>query len=155
MRVDSPRWEEINQSVHAHEQDGLREFATYLPDADPFHVWANVEFVGTDGSINEVDALVLTPSGLYLLEFKHWQGELSGDGIQWVRRPPHGRLTPEDNPYILANRKARRLASSDQALRPTRRAGGGGAVRRRGRVPARPRVPVQAGHDRPPACLRS
>ena len=71
MRVDSSRWEEINQSVHAHEQDGLRELASYLPDADPFHVWANVEFVGADGSINEVDALVLTPSGLYLLELKH------------------------------------------------------------------------------------
>ena len=94
----------------AHEQDGLRELAAYLPDADPFHVWANVEFVGTDGSINEIDALVLTPSGLCILELKHWQGELSGDGTQWVRRPPHGRLTPEDNPYILANRKAKRLA---------------------------------------------
>ncbi|GIJ34657.1 hypothetical protein Vse01_38050 [Micromonospora sediminimaris] len=30
------------------------------PDVDPYHGWANVEFVGTDGSINEVDALVLT-----------------------------------------------------------------------------------------------
>jgi serine/threonine protein kinase len=110
MRVDSSRWEEINPSAHAHEQDGLRELASYLPDVDPFHVWANVEFVGTDGSINEVDALVLTPGGLFIVELKHWQGELSGDGIQWVRRPPHGRLTPEDNPYILANRKAKRLA---------------------------------------------
>ncbi|WP_144127957.1 BREX system serine/threonine kinase PglW [Catellatospora sichuanensis] len=110
MRVDSPRWEQLNPSSFAHEQDGLHELASYLPDADPYHVWANVEFVGTDGSINEVDALVLTPSGLFVVELKHWQGEIWGDGIQWVRRMPNGRQTPEDNPYILANRKAKRLA---------------------------------------------
>ncbi|MEV6811364.1 BREX system serine/threonine kinase PglW [Micromonospora sp. NPDC051296] len=111
MREDSPRWEQINASSYPWEQDGLRELAGYLPDADPYHVWANVEFVGADGSINEVDALVLTPSGLYVLELKHWQGEIRGDGSQWVRRAPNSRLIPEDNPYILANRKAKRLAS--------------------------------------------
>ncbi|MFG1952710.1 BREX system serine/threonine kinase PglW [Micromonospora sp. NPDC048830] len=111
MREDSPRWEQINASAYTHEQDGLRELGGYLPDADPYHVWANVEFVGADGSINEVDALVLTRSGLYVLELKHWQGEIRGDGTQWVRRAPNSRLIPEDNPYILANRKAKRLAS--------------------------------------------
>ncbi|MCL7459928.1 hypothetical protein M8I35_22385 [Micromonospora sp. MSM11] len=63
MREDSPRWEQINASSYTWEQDGLRELGSYLPDADPYHVWANVEFVGADGSINEVDALVLTRSG--------------------------------------------------------------------------------------------
>lgn len=110
MRQDSPRWEEINPSPSDYERAGLRALASYLPDADPYHVWANVEFVATDGSINEVDALVLTPSGLVVLELKHWAGELRGDGTQWVRRPPNGRLTPVDNPYLLANRKAKRLA---------------------------------------------
>ena len=112
VREDSPRWEQINPSGYLHEQEGLRELASYLPDADPYHVWANIEFVASDGSINEVDALVLTPSGLHLVELKHWQGELRGDGGQWVRRPTtKSRLTPEDNPAILANRKAKRLAS--------------------------------------------
>ncbi|MDG4799323.1 BREX system serine/threonine kinase PglW [Micromonospora sp. WMMD980] len=111
MREDSPRWEQINASSYTWEQDGLRELAGYLPDTEPYHVWANVEFVGADGSINEVDALVLTPSGLYVLELKHWQGEIRGDGTQWVRRAPNSRLIPEDNPYILANRKAKRLGS--------------------------------------------
>lgn len=45
MRLDSPRCEEINLSAHG--QDGLRELASHLPDADPFHAWANVEFIGT------------------------------------------------------------------------------------------------------------
>ncbi|HEY0696273.1 MAG TPA: nuclease-related domain-containing protein, partial [Micromonospora sp.] len=91
MREDSPRWEQINPSEFAHERDGLRELASYLPDAEPFHVWANVEFVGTDGSINELDALVLTRSGLYVIELKHWQGRVAGDGQRWLHVKLNGR----------------------------------------------------------------
>ena len=54
---------------------------------------------------------MLTPGGLYLLELKHWQGEISGDGIQWQRRTPNGKTRVVDNPLLLANRKAKRLAS--------------------------------------------
>ncbi|MGB2567458.1 BREX system serine/threonine kinase PglW [Micromonospora citrea] len=118
MREDSPRWEQINPSAYQHEQDGLRELASYLPDAEPYHVWANVEFVGTDGSINEVDALVLTRSGLYVLELKHWQGRVSGDGQQWRRHKPNGRTQVIDSPLILANRKAKRLRSVMQQYAP-------------------------------------
>lgn len=70
-----------------------------------------MEFLGIDGSVNEVDLLVLTPGGLHLLELKHWQGEICGDGIQWQRRTPNGRQRVVDNPLLLANRKAKRLAS--------------------------------------------
>ncbi|MFY1634590.1 BREX system serine/threonine kinase PglW [Solwaraspora sp. WMMB335] len=112
VRQDSPRWEQINPSGYEWEREGLRELASYLPDVDPYHVWANIEFVASDGSINEVDALVLTPSGLYVVELKHWQGDVSGDGGQWTRRATKtSRLIPQDNPTILANRKAKRLAS--------------------------------------------
>jgi hypothetical protein len=34
--------------------------------------------LGTDGSLNEVDALVLTRSALYIIEMRHWQGEIEG-----------------------------------------------------------------------------
>ncbi|MFI7660907.1 BREX system serine/threonine kinase PglW [Micromonospora parva] len=118
MREDSPRWEQINSSAFAHEQDGLRELASYLPDAEPYHVWANVEFVGTDGSINEVDALVLTSSGLYVVELKHWQGVIAGDGQQWRRKTPSGGRRALDSPLILANRKAKRLRSVLQQYAP-------------------------------------
>jgi Nuclease-related domain len=88
----------------------LRHIKALLPDADPYFAWANVEFVAPDGSVNEVDLLVLTPSGLHLLELKHWQGEISGDGTEWVVRS-NGRTRRTENPLILANRKAKRLAS--------------------------------------------
>ncbi|MET8349017.1 BREX system serine/threonine kinase PglW [Micromonospora sp. NPDC005206] len=111
IRDDSPRWREINASAWLHERAGLRHIKTLLPDGEPYNAWANVEFVGTDGSINEVDLLVLTPSGLQLVELKHWQGEISGNGTQWRVKSLNGRVRREDNPLILANRKAKRLAS--------------------------------------------
>ncbi len=101
----------MNASAWEHERAGLQHIKTLLPDADPYWAWSNLEFVAPDGSVNEVDLLVLTPSGLYLVELKHWQGDISGDGIQWVLRSPNGRTRREDNPLILANRKAKRLAS--------------------------------------------
>jgi serine/threonine protein kinase len=111
IRDDSSRWKEINASAWPHERAGLRHIKSLLPDADPYYAWANVEFLATDSSVNEVDLLVLTPSGLHLIELKHWQGEISGDGVRWRVRTPSGSRRSEDNPLILANRKAKRLAS--------------------------------------------
>lgn len=112
IKDDSKRWQEINPSEHEHERAGLRHIKLLLPDTDPYFAWANVEFVAPDSSINEVDLLVLTPSGLHLVELKHWQGEIvSGDGMRWRVRSLTGRPRWEDNPLILANRKAKRLAS--------------------------------------------
>ena len=111
IKDDSPRWKEINVSAWEHERAGLAHIRALLPDADPYLAWANVEFLATDSSINEVDLLVLTPSGLHLIELKHWQGEVDGDGQLWRIKAPNGRTRLEDNPLILANRKARRLAS--------------------------------------------
>jgi Nuclease-related domain len=111
IREDSPRWKEINVSAWAHERAGLRHIKELLPDADPYFAWANVEFLATDSSINEVDLLVLTPSGLHLVELKHWHGDIRGDGLRWRVRTAKDHTRLEDNPLILANRKARRLAS--------------------------------------------
>lgn len=110
IRVDWPRWKEISVSAWEHERAGLAHIRALLPDADPFLAGANVEFLTTVSSVNEVDLLVLTPSGLHLIELKHWQGEIDGDG-PWRVRSPNGRTRLEDNPLILANRRARRLAS--------------------------------------------
>lgn len=111
MREDSPRWEEVRSSQWPHERTGLTHIKALLPDADPYHAWAGVEFVALDGSVNEVDLLVLTPSGLHLVELKHWAGKVSGNGTLWTRTLPDGTKRPADNPLIGANRKARKLGS--------------------------------------------
>lgn len=77
-----------------------------IPDGDPFRAWANLEFVADDGSANEVDLLVLARNGLHLIELKHWQGKISGDGTTWLHNGH-----PVDSPLLLTNRKAKRLRS--------------------------------------------
>ena len=87
-----------------------------LPDHDPYRAWANFEFIADDGSINEVDLLVLTPKGFYLVEIKSHPGIAEGDQGTWTWRHA-GRLQTVDNPLLLANRKAKKLISLLRRLR--------------------------------------
>lgn len=68
-----------------------------LPDRDPYRAWANFEFIADDGSVNEVDLLVLTPKGLFLIEVKSRPGQVTGDAGTWTWLH-EGRQIPVDNP---------------------------------------------------------
>lgn len=61
--------------------------------------------------MNEVDLLVLSPWGVYVIEIKSRPGTISGDQTTWKWRGPDGRVTSRDNPVILTNRKAKKLAT--------------------------------------------
>ena len=62
IRDDSTRWRETNPSGWEHERAGLAHICGLLPDADPYLAWANVEFVASDSSINEVDRRDAVPA---------------------------------------------------------------------------------------------
>jgi len=104
-------WTEITPSEFAWEREALAFLKAGLPDHEPYRAWANFEFV-LDGSIGEVDVLVVSPKGVFLVEIKSWPGELRGDAGTWRRTPPGAaRERSEDNPLLLTNRKAKRLKS--------------------------------------------
>lgn len=103
-------WKEITQSQFSWEQEALEFIRRQLPDHDPYRAWSNFEFVADDGSINEVDLLVLTPKGFFLVEIKSRPGRLTGNSGVWVWFH-NGREHVYDNPLILANRKAKKLIS--------------------------------------------
>ena len=109
-RPSSSRWIEITPSEYAWEREALDYLKTRFPDADPFRAWSNFEFIAHDGSINEVDLLVVSLHHVYLVEIKSWRGVVSGDQSTW-RRTVEGRTFLTDSPLLLANRKARKLAS--------------------------------------------
>jgi serine/threonine protein kinase len=81
-----------------------------LPDHDPYRAWSNFEFQAGDGAIYEVDLLVLTKQGFWLVECKAWSGRIAGDAGSWTRTED-GKVKSEDNPVLLANRKAKALSS--------------------------------------------
>lgn len=101
----------VHPSGYAHEQAALDLLREHMPDAPPFRAWSNFEFIAEDGSINEVDALVVSSDRIYLIEIKHWSGHISGNQNSWAIRSPTGRERYEENPLLLANRKARKLKS--------------------------------------------
>lgn len=110
MTLSSSRWHPIAESGFAWEREALDWLRSQLPDRDCWHVWTNFEFIDEQGKVNEVDALVLSPAGLFLVEIKSRPGVLTGDAHSWTWTTD-GRSRTDDNPLILANRKAKRLAS--------------------------------------------
>lgn len=110
MTLGASRWHVIAESNFAWEREALDWLRSELPDRDPWHVWTNFEFIDDEGKVSEVDALVLSPAGLFLVEIKSRPGVLTGDVHSWTWRTD-GRSATVDNPIILANRKAKRLAT--------------------------------------------
>jgi serine/threonine protein kinase len=116
------RWHSVTEPAFPWEQAALNYLRERLPGQEPFRAWSNFEFVAADGSINEVDLLVVSLYKLYLVEIKSRPGRVTGDTGTWTWTH-EGRVYTDDNPLLLANRKARKLKSLLQhqaALRNTR-----------------------------------
>jgi serine/threonine protein kinase len=121
MEPNSQRWQEITPSEYPWERQALAFMRERLPDTDPYRAWANFEFLTADGTINEVDLLVLSPKGLFLVEIKSRPGEVAGDAYTW-EWTHEGRTRRLDSPLLLANRKAKRLKSLLESQRAGRAA---------------------------------
>lgn len=126
MKSDSNRWIPLGEPASAAEADALERFRELLPDDGIATAWVNLTAINPDGRTDEIDALLLTRAGLFVLEFKGWHGEINGKPTTWERKVGR-RHDFVPNPYILTDSKAKRLASTlkDAAAH----------------VPGKPRVP--------------
>src|SRR5437588_11946780 len=68
------RWNTITPSQYPWERAALDLVRAGLPDHEPYRAWANFEFQAPDGAIYEVDLLVLTKQGFWLVEIKSRRG---------------------------------------------------------------------------------
>ncbi len=116
MKPTSQRWKQIGECRFPWEKEALEYVRERLPDLEPYRAWANVEFLGLDQSINEVDLLVLGPAGFFVVEIKSMPGCLSGDSGTWTWRFEK-RDHFVDNPVYLTNLKSKRLKSRIQQTR--------------------------------------
>jgi serine/threonine protein kinase len=112
-------WTTITESRYPWEREALDFVRSHLPEHEPYRSWANFEFIADDGSINEVDLLVFTPQGFFLVEIKSRPGRLTGDAGTWTW-VTDGRAFTVDNPLIATNLKAKKLASLLQRQRAFR-----------------------------------
>lgn len=122
MSKDAPRverhWIQVTPSEFEWEREALAYLKERLPDHEPYRAWANFEFL-LNGTIGEVDTLVVVPKGIFLVEIKSWPGRLEGDAGTW-RLTRGDRTKSFDNPLIVTNRKAKRLKSLLMRQRPMR-----------------------------------
>lgn len=114
MTLSGDRWTEITPSQYRWEQEALQWLRDNLPDQEPWHVWTNCEFMASSGAIYEIDALVLSPTGLWVVEIKSHVGKLKAEDGLWVF-DHEGRRSTIENPVFLANRKAKALKGVLQA----------------------------------------
>ena len=108
--VSHPNWNAIAASAFPWEKEALDYIRAQFPNHEPYRAWSNFEFIADDGSLNEVDLLVFTPRGFFLIDIKSQPGVLAGDSHTWTWRY-EGRCKVVDNPVFLANQKAKKLAS--------------------------------------------
>lgn len=103
-------WGTVSESRYPWERDALDFVQDRWPDHEPYRAWANFEFIALDGSINEVDLLLLSPMGFFLVEIKSRPGRVFGDAGTWTW-DTEGRLITTLNPILSANLKAKKLRS--------------------------------------------
>ncbi len=113
MALSDQRWIRVSGSEFPWERDALEYLRANLPDLDTYRAWTNFSFIADDGTVNEVDALILTPQGVFLIEIKSHPGMLTGDRGAWIFEFPDGRRSSMDNPLLLAERKAKKPKSSN------------------------------------------
>jgi serine/threonine protein kinase len=106
-----PNWHVVSPSRFPWEQEAFDFVFAQFPVGENYLAWSNFEFIADDGTINEVDLLVATPAGIFLTEIKSQPGTLGGDAQTWKWTTPEGKVRVDDNPLLLANRKAKRLKS--------------------------------------------
>ena len=108
--MPSSHWTTVTESTFPWELEALEFIRAKFPDHEPYRAWANFEFTSTDGSINEIDLLVLTKVGIFLVEIKSRPGKITGDAGTWTWEH-EGRRCTYDNPVLLTDRKCKKLKS--------------------------------------------
>lgn len=112
MSISSSNWIAYQESSFEHERVGLDRIRQALPADTVLGAWSNFTLFEPSGRMHEVDALVLTRFGLWLLELKHWYGQLVVDqGYIISQRRANVRASTERNPILRTRTKAQVLAS--------------------------------------------
>ena len=109
--ANSKNWVTVSESSFPWEREALEFVRSAFPSHEPYRAWSNFEFIADDGTINEVDLLVFTRMGFYLIEIKSRPGRLRGDAGTWTWETEGKPKATMDNPLLSANCKAKKLRS--------------------------------------------
>lgn len=119
MKHDSPLWKVMGDPASPAEAAALDAFRELLPEDGITTAWANLTFINDQGRTAEVDVLLLTTQGMYLVELKGWHGRIRGNAQRWNQGSRN-----VENPRLLADRKAKWLKGLLQDRAPNQAARG-------------------------------
>ena len=77
-------WIEQGESPYPYERDALKWVRSWFPQHEPWRAFARFTFPGADGRDHEIDLLVAGPTGCFLIEFKGYEGRISGNARDLV-----------------------------------------------------------------------
>ncbi|MEM9351604.1 MAG: BREX system serine/threonine kinase PglW [Planctomycetota bacterium] len=106
----TPHWTTVSESPFPWEREALDYIRERMPASETWRAWSNFEFIADDGSINEVDLLLFSPMGFFLIEIKSNPGRLTGDAGSW-NWVHDGRTKTVDNPLFATDLKSKKLRS--------------------------------------------
>ncbi len=110
MSLDKDRWKTITESQFPWEQEALDFLRKELSPPWALRAWSNFEIVESSGRRYEVDLLLLTVQGFFLVEIKSYPGLVYADEYRFVRRStPHALAVSEENPLTSTNHKCKVL----------------------------------------------
>lgn len=93
-------WKTIETSIFPHEREALEFLKSGVSSQSKVSAWSNFEFMADTGSLYEVDALIVSPWGAFLVEIKSRPGAGSGLGNMWSWHQD-GKSYSADNPLLL------------------------------------------------------
>jgi serine/threonine protein kinase len=113
MREDSPQWIDVGQPASPAEAEALRAIKAILPDGAIAWAWSNLSFISVNGRLAEVDLVLLTKTGLTLIELKGWNGQIKGNQQNWRVGD-----STKPNPLFLTDQKAKWLRGLLEYVQP-------------------------------------
>lgn len=116
------QWRSLGEAASAAEAEALLAVRALLPDDAVTHAWANLSFIDLQGRTAEVDLLLLSKVGFFVVELKGWHGTIAGDQQNWRITSPSGQVQHERNPYFATEQKAKRLRSLLEQVQPNQQA---------------------------------
>ncbi len=117
MKADSPHWIIMGPPATPAEEAALDAFRELLPEDGITTAWVNLTFIDNNGRPGEIDVLLLTRSGLYVVELKGWHGRIVGNTQRWFHNARN-----VENPWLATDRKAKRLAELLKDVAPNEQA---------------------------------
>jgi Nuclease-related domain len=108
----SQRWQG-QRSAYSWEQSALEHVKAQMPDAEPYRAWQTFTFTTDQGHVREVDLLIATPGGLFLVEIKSHPGTAGNHRSTWMFRDGDKNRTFE-NPLHFTDLKAKELKTQLQ-----------------------------------------